>query len=375
MPEESKIFSSSRVLSIDALRGFDMFWIIGGSTLFSLVLSIRENTWTSRLSLEFVHSSWHGMTFYDLIFPLFLFIVGLAIPFSLAKYINNKKEYKSAYSRIIRRVAILLVLGLLVNGLLDFNFPDMRWPGVLQRIAICYFFASIVELHSSKKYKPVIIGSTIAAILLIYWLVMRFIPVPGFGPGGFGPQDNLAGYIDRLLIPGRFCCYQFGDNEGIMSTLPAIATTLTGVLTGNLLKADKPWIFKLKWILIGGACSFALGWIWNFIFPINKILWTSSYVLFSSGLSLLLFGLFYWIIDCRGHKKWAFFFIVIGMNAITIYVVQALFDFGIIVDIFLHGFIGRIEQPGREILWTLCIIAIKWLFLYFLYRKKIFLKV
>ncbi len=188
-------------------------------------------------------------------------------------------------------------------------------------------------------------------------------------PETWDPSENLAGYIDRLLIPGKFCCYQFGDNEGILSTFPAVATTLIGVLTGNLLKTDKPGIFKIKWIMIGGICSLVLGWAANFVFPINKILWTSSYVLFSAGFSLLLFGLFYWLIDHRGFKKWAFFFIVIGKNAITIYVLQALFDFGVIVDIFVHGFLGKTGQ-FREIIWYVCIIRYQMAFTLFSLQEK-----
>lgn len=353
-----------------------MLWILGASEFFIALLTLKKTNWALRLAAEFDHVSWNGFTFYDLIFPLFLFIVGLAIPFSLAKYrqVNLPINFKSAYTRIITRTLLLFFLGLIVNGFLDFNFAAMRWPGVLQRIAICYFFAAIITLHLPSRWKPMIIGIIVAVLLIGYWAVMKFVPVPGVGFADLSPQGNLAGYLDRLIIPGRFCCYQFGDNEGILSTIPAIGTTLIGVLTGLLLKADKTQVFKIKWILISGVSSFILGIAWNFNFPVNKILWTSSYVLFAGGLSLLLFGLFYWLIDYKGYKKWAFPFIVIGMNAITIYVIQMLFDFGIIVDILIHGFVGRMGNFG-EAFFFFCMVAIKWLFLYFLYKKKIFLKV
>ena len=353
-----------------------MLWILGASELAIALLTLKKTNFTLRLAAEFDHVSWNGFTFYDLIFPLFLFIVGLAIPFSLAKYRqgNIHTNFKSAYTRIITRTLVLFFLGLLVNGLLDFNFASMRWPGVLQRIAICYFFAAIITLHLPSRLQPMIIGIILGALLIGYWAVMKLVPVPGVGFANLSPQGNLAGYLDRLLIPGRFCCYQFGDNEGLISTLPALGTTLMGVLTGILLKAGKTQIFKIKWIFISGASSLILGIAWNFNFPVNKILWTSSYVLFAGGFSLLLFGLFYWLIDYKGYKKWAFPFIVIGMNAITIYVVQALFDFGILIDILIHGFAGRMGNFGEAFFW-ICMVAIKWLFLYFLYKKKIFLKV
>ena len=367
--------SPGRILSIDALRGFDMFWIMGSSELAIALLALSRSNWAIRLVSQFRHSNWSGFTFYDLIFPLFLFIVGLTIPFSLVKYRSEgKTNFKSAYSRIISRTLILFFLGLCINGFLDFNFAAMRWPGVLQRIAVCYLIAAVIVLHIRSKSQPAAIGIIIAIILIGYWLVMRFVPVTGFAASEYMSREgNLAGYIDRLLIPGRLY-YKFGDNEGLLSTIPALATTLSGVLTGRMLKSNKTHIFKLKWIFISAAAALALGILWNFSFPVNKILWTSSFVLVTSGCSLLLLGLFYWLIDYKGYKRWAFPFIVIGMNAITIYVVQGLFDFGIIVNIAIHGFVGYMG-PAQDIFSLICLIALKWLFLYFLYKKKIFLKV
>jgi predicted acyltransferase len=368
---------TQRLVSIDALRGFDMFWIIGGARLFGIIFTLRQVPWMARVALEFEHSIWHGFTFYDLVFPLFLFIVGLAIPFSLSKYSRDADIFKNSaaygYIRIIIRTITLLVLGFIVNGLLDFNFSSMRWPGVLQRIAICYLFAAVILMLTKGRRQALIIGIIIIIIVAGYWAIMRFVPVPGGVAGDLSQEGNLAGYIDRAIIPGSFCCYGYGDNEGLLTTLPSIASTLIGVMAGLLLKTGKSHNYKLKWLSIAGAGSFAAGFLWNIVFPVNKILWTSSYVLFSGGLSLLLFVFFYWLIDVKGYKKWAFFFTVIGMNAITIYVIQAIFDFGIITDIFLHGFVGRLGI-AKDIFYMVCFIAVKWLFLYFLYKKKIFLK-
>jgi predicted acyltransferase len=365
--------SSERITSIDALRGFDMLWILGASKLVIALLAFSKSNWALRLAAEFDHTAWNGFTFYDLIFPLFLFIVGLVIPFSLAKYREGNINFKNAYIRIITRTIVLFFLGLIANGLLDFNFASMRWSGVLQRIAICYFFAAIIVLHIPSRLQPMVIGIILAAILFGYWAIMKFVPVPGFGAGNLTPEGNIAGYLDRLIIPGRLY-YNFGESEGILNTIPAVGTTLLGALTGSMMRSNKTKIFKIKWIFISGVASLALGFAWNFVFPVNKILWTSSFVLFAGGFSLLLLGLFYWLIDYKGYKRWAFPFVVIGMNSITIYFVAYIFDFGIIVNIFVHGFINYMGA-AKDAFFYFCLIAVRWLFLYFLYKKKIFFKV
>ncbi|MBM3706548.1 MAG: DUF5009 domain-containing protein [Actinobacteria bacterium] len=376
----SKTGKAARIVSIDALRGFDMFWIIGGAKFASAILEMFKTGWAARLSAEFEHSAWNGFTFYDLIFPLFLFIVGLSIPFSLSRFRPGREhtggtDYKKAYLRIITRTVYLLLLGFLVNGLLDFEFAEMRWPGVLQRIAICYFISAIISLHLPERFKFVITGAIIAAILAGYWAILSFASIKGaVAAGDLSPEGNIAGYVDRLLLPGRFCCYGYGDNEGLLSTIPAIGTTLAGVMAGSLLKSEKTHLFKLKWLLISGISSLAAGIAANLTVPVNKILWTSSYVLFSGGISILLLCLFYYIIDYKGFKRWSFPFVVIGLNAIAVYVVTILYDFGLFADVLVHGFINYLKD-ARHAFFIFVVIALKWLFVYFLYRKKIFLKV
>jgi predicted acyltransferase len=202
---------------------------------------------------------------------------------------------------------------------------------------------------------------------------MKFIPVPGFGAGVISPEGNLSAFIDQHLLPGRFCCYGYGDNEGILSTIPAISTTMLGVLTGHWLKSSFSKNKKVLGIFLAGILSILLGLLWNLNFPINKLIWTSSYVLFAGGLSLLFLALFYWIIEIRGYQTWAFPFVVIGLNPITIYVLSGVFNFGSVVNIFVHGFIDYLGEY-KELFWVLCVFAVKWLFLYFLYKRKIFLK-
>ena len=358
-----------RIISIDALRGFDMFWIISGGFFFRSLFRLTDDPVSQALANQLHHSKWHGFTFEDLIFPLFLFIVGLSMPFSLTKRIDRGDSRRNLYIHIIKRTLILFVLGLICNGLLNFNFGEMRYAGVLQRISLCYFFTALIVMNTRVKGQAVWAG----LILVIYWAAMKLIPVPNFGAGVLTPEGNLSGYLDRLFLPGRFCCYKFGDNEGFLSTVPAVATTLLGVLNGHWLRSSFMPDRKVKGLLAAGAASLIIALLWNFLFPINKLIWSSSYVLFAGGLSMFLLALFYWLIDVRGYRKWVFPFVVIGLNPITIYVAQGVFDFGVIAAVFVHGFIDS-TGDFRPLVGALSVLAVKWLFLYFLYRQKIFLK-
>jgi len=370
--KRKKVFASKiggippyRVVSIDALRGFDMFWIVGGAAFFVNLLALF-NIHTA----QFGHSAWNGFTFWDLIFPLFIFIMGLSMAYSIGKRLERGESRKNLYIHIVKRTLILFILGLIYNGLLDFNFAAQRYAGVLQRIALCYFFASIIVMNASIKWQAI----WAAIILLFYWGIMMLIPVPGFGAGVLTPTGNLSAFIDQHFLPGSFCCYRFGDNEGIISTIPGISTALIGVLAGHWLQTSFSQLKKVLGLLLGGIAFIFIGLLWNFVFPINKLIWTSSYVLYAGGWSLLLFCLFYWLIDVRGWQTWAFPFVVIGLNSITIYLCTALFNFSIIANIFIHGFSPHlgIYQP---LFLVICTLAVEWFFLYFLFKRKIFLKV
>lgn len=361
---------SQRVASIDALRGFDMIWIIGGDQVIHALHTAIPGHITASLSQQFEHVPWQGFHFYDLIFPLFLFLVGVVLPFSLSRYRTAAgPDRKRIYRRIFRRLILLFFLGLIYNGLLNFNFHDLRIAGVLQRIAICYFVAALIVVNTGVCDQIIATG----LILGGYWALVKLVPVPGVGPGLVTPAGNLAGYLDRHFLPRPFCCYPFGDNEGILSTIPAVATTLLGALTGHWLQTKRPPARKAVGLLLGGVVSLAAGAFWGHWFPIIKNIWTSSYVLYAAGWSLLLLALFYWIIDVRGWRRWAFFFEVIGMNAITIYVLQSQFDFGAVARIFVRGFIFRLGH-WTPFFWQLSIIAVEWVFLWYLYRRKIFLR-
>jgi len=361
---------SGRIASIDALRGFDMLWITGGEEVIHSLYHLYPNSFTRALTTQFEHVAWAGFHFYDLIFPLFLFIVGVVLPFSITKRLEAGANRSQIYNHLVRRLLILLFLGLIYNGFLNFNFHQLRIAGVLQRIAICSFIAAVVMMNTGVRGQAIVAGS----LLVVYGLVMRFVPVPGIGAGVLTPAGNLCAYIDQHLLPRPFCCYTFGDNEGILSTIPAVSTCLLGALAGHWLRTNRPQGRKAAGLALAGVASLLAGWTWGHWFPIIKNIWSSSFVLFAGGWSLLLLALFYWIIDVRGYRRWAFFFTVIGLNPITIYVIRSQFDFGTVAMIFVHGFINRIGSY-RSLVFDLSVLAVEWLFLYFLYRQKIFLKV
>lgn len=357
-----------RLVSVDALRGFDMFWIIGGGAFFENLLKIHSNPVTDSLEEQLHHVEWGGFHFEDLIFPLFLFIVGVVLPFSITRRLESGHSRAKLLLHIIKRSAVIIFLGLIFNELQRFDWAQMRWPGVLQRIGICYFFAALIVMNTKWRTQAIII----AAILILYWIATILIPVPNYGAGNLTMEGCLSSYIDQKLIPGQLY-YGYGDNEGIISTFPAICTVLLGALAGHWLRSGQSADRKAAGLALAGVVSLLIGLLWSLLFPIIKILWTSSYVLVAGGLSLLLLALFYWIIDVRGYKKWAFFFIVIGMNPITIYFLQRFVDFRGIAEFFLSGVIENTDLLKPLIL-PLGVVLIKWLFLWFLYRRRIFFK-
>ncbi len=358
-----------RVVSIDALRGFDMFWIIGGDIFFRTLAETFDSPFTALLKEQVTHTEWHGFTFYDLIFPLFLFIVGVSMTYSTGKRLERGDNRRELYAHLFKRFLTLLLMGYIYNGLLDFQFGQLRHTGVLLRIAYCYLFTSVIMFNFRLRGQIVIT----AALLMVYWALMALVPVPGHGAGVFTPQGNLAGYIDRLLLPGKWYSYGGGDYLGILSYLGAIGSTMLGVIAGQWLRSGREDRVLVRGLVAGGLAALAVALLWDIVFPINKPLWTSSYALYAGGWSCLLLALFYWVIDMKGYRRWAFPFIVIGLNPLTIYLAQRLFNFGHIADIFVHGFIDRLGAI-EPLFYVVCVLAVKWLFVYFLYRKRIFLK-
>jgi predicted acyltransferase len=372
-PARGRDSGKARLQSIDALRGFDMFWIIRGDALFRAIA-----TWLGlpALALQMKHVEWDGFHFYDLIFPLFLFIVGVVLPFSLSKYTGTGPDRSNrglVYRRIFQRAALLIALGLVYSNFLQFNLAEFRWPGVLQRIGICYLLAALIVLHFGVRTQALLV----AAILAGYWALLRFVPAPGHAPFELTKEGNLAGYLDRLLIPGKLY-YGYGDNEGLLSTIPALCNTLLGGLAGHWLMTARAPALKALGLFVAAAVCLAAGYAWSLSFPLNKILWTSSFVLVTGGWSLALLGLFYLLIDVAGWRRWAFFFIVIGMNPITIYVMQQFVDFEKISRFFLGGvmqLVAGYDPAAEKVVLLVGILAAKWLVLLYLYRNRTFLRV
>lgn len=364
--------TKKRIASIDALRGFDMFWIAGGETIIHAIYKVWPGATTLALSNQFEHVSWEGFRFYDLIFALFVFMAGMVMPMSLTRRLEEGADRKSLYRHVVQRFLLLFLFGLIYNNLLDFNIHNLRIPGVLQRIAIAYLFAALIVMNASIRGQAIAFGS----ILVVYWLVVWLVPVPGYPHSAWATMEgSLPGFIDRHVIPFKTCCYPYGDNEGVISNFPAIATCLMGALAGHWLRSEKPTPQRKALMLaVAGVASLLVAWIWHFQFPIIKNIWSSTFVLWAGGWSLLLLALFYWIIDVKGHRKWAFYFKVIGMNSITIYLVDRFFDFGSITKVFLHGLLP-VFGHYQPLVWSCSVVFTAWLFLYFLYRHKIFLRV
>ena len=368
MANEQQDLIGRRLASVDALRGFDMFWIIGGGSLFAKIAEVYSHPVTDTIQHQMHHVVWEGFHFEDLIFPLFLFIMGVVLPFSLSRRIERGQSRPILLLHILKRSAVIILLGLILNGLLQLDWAQMRWPGVLQRIGLCYFFAAVIVLLTKWRTQAIIV----AAVLILYWIATMLIPVPNYGAGNLTMEGCLSSYIDQQLIPGVLY-YVHGDNEGIISTFPAICSVLLGSLAGHWLLSGRSGNRKAAGLAVAGIVILLIGLLWGLVFPIIKIIWTSSYTLVAGGLSLLLLALFYWIIDVKGFKKWAFFFIVIGMNPITIYCLDGFVNFDQIAEFFLMGVAGHAEL-FKPLILPFGVLAAKWLLLWFLYRHRVFFK-
>ncbi|MFT4538985.1 MAG: putative acyltransferase [Planctomycetota bacterium] len=363
-----------RLRSLDALRGFDMFWIIGGGTLVHALNERFDAAWLRWLSEATAgHPAWHGFAFWDLIFPLFLFIAGVSLPFSFSAKRERGLDTRRLSLIALRRGLLLVALGWAYNGGLAFGpLDETRFPSVLGRIGLAWMCAAWIYLITGTRGRLI----WTFGLLLGYWLVMRFVSIPGGVAGDFTMEGNVASWVDRNVLPGRLH-KGIHDPEGLFTTIPAIATALMGILTGQWLRAQRPHAFvKALGILAVGAAFVYLGRALDGVFPINKNLWTSTFAIYSAGWSLLLLGVFYLLIDvCR---MWMLFypFIVIGLNPITIYLVQhRLIDFEKPVEFLAGGSIQGLSTLDHAIAFAALVLLAKWLFLLFLHRKRVYLRV
>jgi predicted acyltransferase len=352
-------------MSVDALRGFDMFWIVGGDYLIRSLPKVHDTPFTRGLAAQMEHCEWAGFHFYDLIFPLFVFIVGVSLVFSISRMLERSGRV-AAVRRIVIRSVVLFLLGIFYMGGVANGFKNVYLAGVLHRIAVAYFFAALIFCF----FKPRAMAGICIGLLVGYWALMTFVPVPGIGePSLAGPGKNLAHYIDDLYLPGqRF--------EGtLLSTMAAVANCLLGVFAGLLLKNEAvPPQRKAYWLLGSGVASLGLGYLWGLEFPIIKLLWTSSYVLVSCGYGAILLGLFYQIIEVWELRRWAQPFVWLGMNAIAIYLVANMVNFRKLAARLVGGDIkGAFGACGDLVIAVTSLALIFW-FVHFLYRRKVFLR-
>ncbi|HLK13672.1 MAG TPA: DUF5009 domain-containing protein [Fimbriimonadaceae bacterium] len=371
-PQAQPAAPKRRVSSLDALRGFDMLWIIGGDEIAKAVAKIWPNSVVKAVCLQFSeHAAWVGLRFYDVIFPLFLFIMGAALPFSIGRSLQSGAPRAAVIRKILVRAAILFALGLIYNGALQApDWGHVRVFGVLQRLALGYAVAAILFVMIDTRRLVV----TAAAILVGYWALMGAVPAPGGLAPNYTQVGNLANYVDRLMLrPGQM--YElYGDPEGLISTLPAVASALLGLFAGLWLSSDRSERLKTLGLILGGLALIALGLVWAPYFPIIKKIWSSSFVLVTGGMSAMLFGVTHWLVDVKGYRKLALPLIVIGANAILIYLLTAVVDFSSVAGFFLGGFANRLPHYKELILACGALLA-EWLLLYFLYRKQVFVRV
>ncbi|MGD0223184.1 MAG: DUF5009 domain-containing protein [Terriglobia bacterium] len=357
-----------RLVSLDALRGFDMFWITGGTAILFGLGKVIQHPFFDKFLEQFDHVPWQGLHFYDLIWPLFMFIMGAAIPLGVEKRRARGETDRTLLLHAVWRAIIMFCLGTVTQGnLLLFDWSKFRpCYSVLHGLAAGYLLATIITL----KVKPQWHAATIAAMLLVYWAVVTLIPVPGVGAGVLTPQGNLPTYVDQLVL-GHL---HYGENTWFLSYLGFGASVMLGVLAGQMLMSDATPMNKFYRLLIAGAVSLVGGIVWSFSFPVIKLMWTSSYVLIAGGISFVALGFFYWIIDVLGYKKWAFGFIVIGMNSIAVYVATGIFDFRLVGNIFVGNLLPLIGR-WAELVEASAAFAVVWLILYWMYRKKQFIRI
>ena len=397
---------SDRLMSLDALRGFDMFWILGADSFVYALPETSQNAPTQYLATQLDHAEWAGFHFYDLIFPLFVFMMGVSTVFSLTKIIEREGR-AAAVKRVLKRGVLLFIVALIYSGGFTNPWPEMRLMGVLNRIAICYTAGGLLFIF----FKPRAIALVAAVLLLGYWALLACVPFPDVRPipggdaiitkeagftnvmqlnlastnrlhGSYLQGVNLTDYLDQKYLPGRKYDGTY-DPEGLLSTLPAIVSGLLGIFAGLLLRNkslrdDR----KVFWLLGASAASGALGWIWGIEFPVIKKIWTSSYVLVAGGYSAMLLGAFYWMVDVKKWRKWCQPFVWIGMNSITLYLASNFMGglgFEKLARRVAGGpvkqfFDGHVAAGFGDMVIAAIAVAMFIYFARFLYQRKIFLR-
>jgi predicted acyltransferase len=363
-----------RLQSLDTLRGFDMFWITGGGQLVHTLTVATGWVWLKSIDQQLHHPEWHGFRAYDLIFPLFIFMAGVSTPFSMDSRLANGYSHSRLARKAIQRGLILVALGILYNnGFFKTEWAAMRYPSVLGRIGLAGMFAQLLYIYSPTRA----LYAWFTGILIGYWAFMTYFPVPGCGAGLLTIECNPASYFDQLILPGHLH-KGIHDPEGLVSTLPAIATGLLGIFAGKFLRISPqqiPPFRKVLLLLAAGIACIGMALACNPFFPINKNIWTSSFVFLTGGLSFLLLSLFYGVIDVLNFRSWTFFFMVIGMNSIVIYMLKKFIDFSYTAEALFGGLLSFVSEPAQMVGAVVTYILIQWLFMWILHRNKLFLKI
>ncbi len=370
---------TNRLISLDVFRGM---------TIVGMILVNNPGSW-SYVYPPLRHAAWNGWTPTDLIFPFFLFIMGVAMALSLQKRKQRGDTFALLYKKIIYRTVMIFLLGMLLHLWWRFDFTTVRLPGVLQRIAICYFFTAVIVLHLKPVTQYIVAG----VLLIGYWLLLTKVPVPGYGAGVLEPVGNLCWFVDSHLFAGHTWSGAPApgfDPEGLLSTIPAVVSTMLGVFTGNWLRNERDHFEKVAGMFVAGSVAIVLGLMWHPFFPINKNLWTGSYVIFTAGMALQFLAFCYWLIDIHGFQSWGYFFRVFGSNAIVAYVSLGLVGKTLYLIswqtgggetvtlksfLFEHLFHSWAGDYLASLLFPITMIIIWYIGLWWMYRRKIFIRI
>ena len=367
---------SERLLSLDALRGFDLFWIIGGHGIVVALLALTGWGWLATVDAQLGHVAWNGFHFEDLIFPLFLFMAGVSTPYSLTRRLTEGARGEVC-RKIIQRGLILVLLGIIYNNGLQWKgLEGMRFGSVLGRIGLAGMFAQLIFVFNFETPKRLWVW--FAGVLLGYWAIMSLGHAPGFAPGDLTMEGNFASYVDRLLLPGKLH-KKIHDPEGLLAILPAIGNALLGIQAGLWLRRSSEEISgdrKAAGLAVAGLALLAVGGLWSFVFPLNKNLWTSSFVLWTCGWGSLLLAFFYWTIDVRGWlRAFGAFFAVIGMNSVLIYLSGKFLSYDYTAQALFGGLVRATPPAVGALILAVGVFAVEWTLFWFLKRQKLFLKV
>ena len=359
---------SQRLLSLDALRGFTMFWLIGGRELAIAAAACVSVSLGDAVETQLTHPRWQGFVAWDTIMPMFLFLVGASMPFALGKRLQQGETTSSIYWRIARRVILLWILGMIAQkSLIKYDISGLElYSNALQAIAVGYLVTSIALLHLPLAGQI----SLFAGLTMAYWALLAFVPFAGHPAGTLEQTINLPRYIDELILGG----FRRGhDFTWIVTSLGFSATVLLGAMSGHILRGRLSAARKLLLLATVGLCCAAIGWLWSYSLPFNRHIWTPSMILWTGGLSFLFLALFYAAIDILGIKAWAFFFVVIGANALFAYVFDQVFQ-RTMSDTLVANLANQLTAPYNYLFSAIGEVALLWLILWYMYRNRTFLR-